>query len=61
MYAVRGEGLSGKMDDLVIYIIVVYSDKTSFAASEHIMHSKCLHVAITFPLKVGGVNGITIT
>ena len=54
MYAVRVEGLSGKMDDLVMYIIVMYNDKTSFATAEHIMHSKCLHVAITFPLKVGG-------
>ena len=60
-YIVRGEGLSGKLDDLVTYIFVTCDDKIFVAASECMTHRKVLRATITFSSKVRGVNVITCT
>ena len=61
MYTVREEGLSGKVDDLIKYLIVMYYDKNFAAASVRVTHRKCLQATITFLSKVRGVNFITST
>ena len=42
MYAVRGEVLSENVDDIVTYLIVIFDDDTSVAASERVTHRKYL-------------------
>ena len=42
MYVVGREGVSGKVDDPVTYIIATCNDETSIAASEGVMHQKGL-------------------
>ena len=61
MYAVRGEGLSGKMDDLVTYIIVTCDDDTYVDASKGLTHRKGPQATIKFLLKVRGFNVISST
>ena len=56
MYAGRGEGLSGEVDGIVMYLIVKCNDKTSIAAAERVMHRKGLQATVAFPLKVRRVN-----
>ena len=57
-YAVRGEGLSGKVDDIITNLIVVCNSETSAAVTERVMHRKCLQETVAFILKVRGVNVI---
>ena len=54
----RGEGLSGEVDDLVTYIVVTCDDKTSVAADELATHIKGLQAPVKVYLKVRGVNVI---
>ena len=60
-YAVRVEGLSDEMDNLVTYLIVEYDDETSIAEDESVTHQKGLYATITFILGVRGDKIITIT
>ena len=61
MYAVRGEGLSGKMDDLVTYIIVTCDDDTYVDAAKRLTHRKGPQATIKFLLKVRRFNVIPST
>ena len=49
------------MDDLVVYIILVCSDKTSVSAAERVTHLKGMQATVTFLLEVLGDNCVTIT
>ena len=60
-YAVRGEGLSGKVDDLVTYLVVTCYDKTTVAAAGRRTHIKVLQATAAFSFKVEGAHGITCT
>ena len=57
----KGRGLSGKVDDIVMYLIVTCDDKTSVAIYECVTHQKGLHATVVFLLEVNGVNIIKIT
>ena len=59
IYKFRGEGLSGKVDDIITYPIVTRDDKTSVAASELMTHRKFMKATVPNPLKITGVNVIT--
>ena len=59
VYAVRGEELSGKVDYLIRYLIVIFYEETFITAAEHVTHQNYLHATITFILEVRGVNFIT--
>ena len=61
MYAVMVEDLSGKVDYIVTYIIVVCNAETSTAASECVTHIKGLQATVEFYLNIRGVNVITCT
>ena len=61
MYAVMVEGLSGKVDDIVMYLVVTFDDKTYVAVDERVMYIKVLQATVTFILKVGRFNVITST
>ena len=61
MYAVRGEVLSSKVDDIVTYPIVKCDEETSVAAAERVMHRKGLKATVKFILNIRWVNGITST
>ena len=61
MYVVGREGVSGKVDDPVTYIIVTCNDETYIAASEGAMNQKGLQTTVTFILEVRGINIITST
>ena len=50
-----------KVDDIVIYLIVMYDSKTYVAAAERVTHQKFLHANVTFLLEVRGVNIILST
>ena len=41
-YAVRREGLSGEVDDIVTYIIVTCNENTSVASTEHAIYRRGL-------------------
>ena len=60
-YTARGEGLSGKVDDIVTFITVKCNGNTSVAAAEGVTQIKGLQTTATFYLKVRGVNFITCT
>ena len=61
MYSIRVEGLSGELDYLVMYHIVMCDDETSVSACESVTHRKVLQATVTFILKVGGFDVITRT
>ena len=61
MYAVRVEGLSGKLDDIVTYLGVEWDDKTSVSVSERVKYIICLQATVEFYLKGRGFNIITCT
>ena len=56
VYAVRGEGFSGKVDNLVMYRIVTWNGETSDAAAERVTHQKYLYTTVIFLLEVRGVT-----
>ena len=58
---VRGEGFSGKLDDLVTYVIVTYNDDTYIASDDNVTYIKCLQATVTFSLKFREVNIIMYT
>ena len=60
-YTVRGELLSGDVDDIFTYLVVACYDDTSVAASDRVAHRKGLQATFAFSLKVRGVNVITCT
>ena len=53
--------MSGKLDDLITYIIVTCDAKTSVTASGRVRHRKYLQTTVKFILKVRGVNVIAST
>ena len=53
--------MSGKVDDLVMYIIMMCNDETAIATAERVTLIKGLQSTITFSLKVRGVNVIACT
>ena len=55
------EGLSGKVDDIVMYLVVTFDYKTYVAVDERVMYIKVLQATVTFILKVGRFNVITST
>ena len=54
MYIVRVQGLSGEVDDIVMYTIVKCNDKND----ELVMHQNVLQETVAFLLKVRCVNVI---
>ena len=52
--AVRVEVFSGKVNDIITYLILECNEKTSVAAAEHNMHIKFPQATVTFILKVSG-------
>ena len=61
MYAVRGEGLSRKVGDLVLYSIVTCVGKTLVAASDRMMRRRGLQTITVLLLMVAGFSVITST
>ena len=53
--------MSGEVDDITTYLVVIRNDETSIDAAEPVTHKKGLHATFTFSLKVTGVNAITCT
>ena len=45
-YAVRGEGLSGEMDDIFTYIVVTCDDDTYVDAADCVLHNKGLQETV---------------
>ena len=56
-----GYFLSGKVDDIDTYPIVMLNDKTSVSVAECVMHRKGLQATFTFTLQFSGVIVITCT
>ena len=54
MYSVRGEVLSGKVYDIVTYIIVTCDDENSVTTSDRATQRKFLRATVTFIFKGGG-------
>ena len=57
MYSVRGEVLSGKVYDIVTYIIVTCDDENSVTTSDRATQRKFLRATVTFIFKGGGGGG----
>ena len=57
-YSVRGEGLSGEVDDILSYHIITCDGNNSIAASKRIIERKVLQSTVAFTLKFRGVNVI---
>ena len=57
-YAVRGESLFFKVDDIVTYLIGTCNDETVVRETQHAMHQKGLHATVAFVLDVRGFNEI---
>ena len=55
-YTVRGEGLSGEVVNLVMYLIVMCNYDTSVVVSERVTHRQFLQGTVSFPFKVGGLT-----
>ena len=61
MYAVRVEGLSGELDDIVTYLGVEWDDKSSVSVSERVKYIIGPQATVAFYLKGRGFNIITCT
>ena len=47
-YAVRVKGMSGELDYLVTYLVMICNDKTSVATDELVMQRKGLQATVVF-------------
>ena len=47
-YVVWVSGLSGKVDDLVVYLVVTCDDMTSTPADDRVTHRKVLQSIVSF-------------
>ena len=60
-YTVRGNVFYGKVDYLIIYLVLTCNDETSVDAAESLMHIKGQQSPVKLSLKARGVGGITCT
>ena len=60
-YSVRREFLSGEVDYIVTYFVVLCEEKTYIAAADCVTYRKYLQANVGFSLKVRGVNIIMRT